>query len=410
MSEINVDNAAQLANDWVAKKLPKYPYPEGQFEGRGVVIPAGGKRLATNAWVCLNMLRRMGCELPVEVWYLGRRERDPLWEELVAPLDAVCIDAHAIRDANPDSWPHSHRRLHGWELKPYAITHSRFREVLLLDADNVPVADPTFLFDTPQFAKYGAIFWPDFGRLAPTRQCWKLFGDIPYRDEPEFESGQIVLDKARHWDCLMLCHWYMQHSNDFWFRHVHGDKEIFHLAWRKLQRPYAMPERGIDALPGVMCQHDFEGRRIFQHRNLRKWQLDRQRNRRTKGFLYEEACLRYLDQLREAWGFMPRKLRALQPEDQAAMRGVVGHWTYERVGHDRRQIELCEDGTIGAGRERCEAYWWIEGGFLRIADEDCNLTCKLKPAADGGIWRGRWERHERMPVELTPVADGRRAA
>jgi len=38
------------------------------------------------------------------------------------------------------------------------------------------------------------------------------------------------------------------------------------------------------------------------------------------------------------------------------------------------------------------------------------LTCKLKPAADGGIWRGRWERHERMPVELTPVADGRRAA
>jgi hypothetical protein len=32
-----------------------------------------------------------------------------------------------------------------------------------------------------------------------------------------------------------------------------------------------MPSRGIDALPGVMCQHDFEGRRLFQHRNMRKW-------------------------------------------------------------------------------------------------------------------------------------------
>ena len=41
----------------------------------------------------------------------------------------------------------------------------------------------------------------------------------------------------RCWKALELCHWYMQNSNNFYFFHVHGDKEVFHLAWRKLKQP-----------------------------------------------------------------------------------------------------------------------------------------------------------------------------
>jgi hypothetical protein len=183
-------------------------------------------------------------------------------------------------------------------VKPFAALHSRFEEVLCLDADNVPVVNPEFLFQTPEYASTGAVFWPDYGRLDPARSIWAVC-EVPYRDEPEFESGEMVLDKRRTWPALQLAMHYNEYS-DFYYQHVHGDKETFHMAWRRLGRPYAMPSRGIESLSGIMCQHDFEGRRIFQHRNSRKWTLAGP-NPRTEGFLYEPECLSFLEDLRRGW-------------------------------------------------------------------------------------------------------------
>jgi alpha 1,2-mannosyltransferase len=76
--------------------------------------------------------------------------------------------------------------------------------VLYLDADNVPVRDPTFLIETPQYAEHGTILWPDYGRLSRERAAWRVFGSVPYGDEPEVESGQIVIDKARCRSALTL--------------------------------------------------------------------------------------------------------------------------------------------------------------------------------------------------------------
>jgi ADP-heptose:LPS heptosyltransferase len=267
------------------------PCPPG-FRGRGIVVCAGGVRMFTNAWVCINMLRRFGCRLPIQLWHLGRREMDAEMRALLKPLRVACVDAHKVLKGHPA------RRLHGWSLKPYAVLHSPFQEVLLLDADNVPVARPDYLFDTPEYRRTGAVFWPDFGRLRRNRSAWKVFG-VAYRDEPEFESGQILLNKAVCWEALRLCMWYNENS-DFYYRHVHGDKETFHMAFRKLARPYAMPATPIKRLRGTMCQHDFEGRRLFQHRNLAKWTLLTP-NRKVRGFLYEQECRDYLAQLEQAW-------------------------------------------------------------------------------------------------------------
>jgi hypothetical protein len=49
-----------------------------------------------------------------------------------------------------------------------------------------------------------------------------------------------------------------------------------------------------------MCQHDFYGRRLFQHRNTDKWDLLLQ-NRRVKGFRFEEECLGHIKRLRTLW-------------------------------------------------------------------------------------------------------------
>ena len=40
---------------------------------------------------------------------------------------------------------------------------------------------------------------------------------MPYRDEPEFESGQIVLDKKRCFSALSLAMWFNEYS-DFWYQ------------------------------------------------------------------------------------------------------------------------------------------------------------------------------------------------
>ena len=77
-----------------------------------------------------------------------------------------------------------------------------------------------------------------------------------------FESGQLVIDKARCWRALTFANWCGERSA-FFFNHVYGDKELFHLCWRKLGQEYAMPSRGILTLPGTMCQHDFDGSGSF---------------------------------------------------------------------------------------------------------------------------------------------------
>jgi FkbM family methyltransferase len=282
-------NAVSKAERFIAE-IP--PYDRRRFSGRGIVLCGGGVSYFTNAWVCVQMLRFHGCKLPVELWYLGRSELDGKMESLIAPLGVTCVNAHEFMGRHPMRNPL------GWELKSYALLHSRFREVSLLDADNVAVRNPEFLFDTPEFARTGAIFWPDYLRLGRHRAAWKMCG-VSYRDEPEFESGQMVVDKHRCWKAVNLAYWYNDHS-EFFYQYFHGDKETFHMAWRRLNQEYSMVPHAIESLPGTMCQHDFRGRRLFQHRNLAKWSLWGE-NPRISGFLYENECLNFLESLRTVW-------------------------------------------------------------------------------------------------------------
>lgn len=285
---VHSDNCVERAADFIAR-IPPYP---GRFDGRGIVICGGGPAYFTNAWVAIHQLRRVGCALPIEVWYLGPKEMDSRMRALLKPLGVNCMDAHEVCRQFPA------RILNGWELKAYALLHSSFREVLLLDADNVALVDPEFLFDTPPYRERGAIFWPDFTHMEPHRSAWRVF-DVPYCDEPEFESGQIVLNKERCWRPLKLAMWYNEFS-DFFYKHVYGDKDTFRFAWHRLQQPFAMPPFPIHALEDTMCQHDFAGSRIFQHRNCDKWSYRRQ-NKRIAGFQFEEECLADVARLRILW-------------------------------------------------------------------------------------------------------------
>ena len=229
--------------------------------------------------------------------------------KLIQPLGVECKDALRLRKVVPA------RCLIGWALKSYAMLHSSFREVLFLDADNVPVSNPEYLFETPQFRQTGAIFWPDRkeGTTKDPRIIWWTCGLRPPR-EPEFESGQIVLDKERTWRALRLAGWFNENC-DFYYQYFHGDKETFHLAFRKLKQPYSLIPKSPWPLTGTLCQHDFRGRRVFQHRGGDKWRFDAS-NPRVKGFKFEQECHRYLRDLRRRWDgvIRPRVGRRLRAE------------------------------------------------------------------------------------------------
>lgn len=387
--DITVDNAASYV-DQVIPHLPDSP-PEPK-SGRGIVIACGGYKFQINAWVCINLLRHFKCTLPIECWYLGEKERNTAWEQLVKDLGCTCIDAYEVRKKYP------HRRLHGWELKPYAIMHSPFEEVLYLDADNCPIRNPEYLFEEPEYKNTGAIFWPDFSRLDKARLAWKVFGNIPYRNEPEVESGQIVINKIKCWKALELMHWYMQNSNNFFFHHVHGDKEIFHLAWRKLDMPYAMPSRPIHALPGVMCQHDFQEGRIFQHRNMAKWSF--YHNNRIADFWHEDLCFYFLEDLKMKWS--PAAQTLPTEEDLIDIKMMHGNkYIYERIGYDKRYLVLSASGIFSLGAASLELFWTIRNKLMYVYG-DHGLIMILRPQKDGS-WTGRWLQHEQMDIMLHPI-------
>jgi hypothetical protein len=339
--------------------------------------------------------------LPVEIWYLGPYEMTSEMASLLAPLDVRCVDACAVHSGRPA------RRLGGWELKPYAILHSRFEDVIFIDADNVPLIDPERLFDSAEYHHHGAIFWPDFHPLDRENPIWEV-AEVPHRYEPSFESGQIVVDKRRCFAPLQLTMHYNEHS-DYYYRFLDGDKDTFHVAWRRLLRDYAMTPWQVRALGGrVMCQHDFDGERIFQHRNNAKWTLPANDNPRIEGFREEARCLSWLAELEEQWS---GRITHPVPESPAALRLqaeviAVGRFVYHRVGHDRRLIRLRPDHSIGEGGGGFEVSWHVEadadGETLLVIAGSSSRTCTLARRPDG-VYAGRWLIFERMPVELIPA-------
>lgn len=374
-------------------------FPQDRFEGRGIVICAGGARLFTCAWICIGMLRRLGCTLPVEVWHLGPQEMGPPMRSLLAEVGAEAIDAHEVARRHPV------RRLGGWELKPYALMHCRFREVLLLDADNVPVRDPTDLFDDEGFRATGALFWPDLLRLSRSNPIWKIAG-LPPRDCTSFESGQILLDKSRCWRALALANWMNQHSQEF-YGVVHGDKDTFLVAWMLLDQPCQVVPHPPKQLDATICQRAPDGGLLFQHRNGAKWVLHGI-NPTIEGFRREADCFALLAELGTKWDghvFNPparsERARAMERALAAARR-----YRFVRVTSDERPMDLLPDHRIG-GAAGDEFYWYVldDGDELELVLAGNGAAAnRLRRSADG-VWRGRLLHGPGTAVELVPVRD-----
>jgi alpha 1,2-mannosyltransferase len=390
---LRADNARSEADKFLQSVEE---YPDGYF-GRGIVTCGGGVTYGTCAYVLIRLLQQLGCDLPVEVWYLGAEEADPNWVELVSSLGVECVDAHEVRREHP------HPRLGGWQCKPYAILHSKFREVLFLDADIVPVKNPTFLFASAQYLDTGSVFWPDqrYWELPPTSPVWDVFG-VEYRAEPSQESGQVMIDKATAWKALRLCDWYNQHS-DFYYQHVHGDKDTFRFAWRRTGHPISwIPTYPSDKVPFTLGQHDFDGQLLFQHRIHPKWSYYL-RNSCTEGLVHGEECLAAVAELRQRWSPVVHLPQTVLHADHERMSTLVGkRFECQQVGVASWPLTLAAGHHVSEGRRMHFGFWWCENGALAFIGLDGRPTCRLQETEDG-VWVGMSQRDHRLSIRLTPL-------
>jgi hypothetical protein len=261
----------------------------------------------------VRVLRHVGCELPIQLWHLAG-EIDAPMRRLLRPLGVRCVDADAVARRHPFRFLDGHW-WKGWQLKPYAVVHSSFREVLFLDADCYPVRDPGFLFDWPGYRERGSIFWPDppACRGLLTAAVWDAFG-IPPADCAPFESGQFVVNKARCWRELSLALHYNAQA-DYTYRLLWGDKDTFLMAWRRLGCYYGMPGPDSAWDTHTIIQHDDLGGPLFLHRCRDKWRLGPAdftsspqyfaANRHNPRLAHEDFCFRCLDELRAQWNERP---------------------------------------------------------------------------------------------------------
>ncbi len=117
----------------------------------------------------------------------------------------------------------------------------------------------------------------------------------------------MVIDSLRHREPIELA-LKMNQEAERYCHLIWDEKDTFRFAWHKFGRAFSMTPYPLQnlSLPGVadgagvMCQHDFEGNRIFQHRNLAKWDLLAE-NPKIPGYLYEEESRQFLADLRKMW-------------------------------------------------------------------------------------------------------------
>ena len=188
------------------------------------------------------------------------------------------------------------------------------------------------------YVETGALFWPDRVRLRQENPIWAICG-LSFEPGASFETGQLVIDKARHWRALHLANWMNQDHRQF-DDMLYGDKHMFYIAWRMIDQPFHLIRH-----PPRLIEHCFG-------------QRDPERSLATRAMEHDFARLGVFHQ----------------------------HW--EGMGDGK--LVLLPDHRIGEGARDALRYWCLADGAdgieLRLFGGGV-LRCALHQGADGA-WRG----------------------
>ncbi|PLN79941.1 mannosyltransferase putative-domain-containing protein [Aspergillus taichungensis] len=220
-------------------------HAEFHHGGKGLVFCAGDNH-APFLLTSIPSIRRLGCNLPIEVMYLGDGD---LSQDFRAKLEAMpgVVTRDVSQMVTDRGW-----KLAGWAGKPWAILFSSFREAMFIDADALFFQNPENLFDHPSYRATGALFFRDRFMMPESKKKWMqqiLPRPISKKaTESRFwtgdsghmqESGVVVVDKWVHYVALLLVARMNGPDRDGnaaagrvgVYDMVYGDKETFWLGW-----------------------------------------------------------------------------------------------------------------------------------------------------------------------------------
>lgn len=245
ISEVTPGSALSILH-WVMPQLAEELLPA--FDGRGVVMAAGGKYLRY-AYASLTRLRDLDPHIPIQVWLLKGEEPDKRFDPL--RVEWKECDPWFTHEG---SWLRT-----GWAAKALAVRHSPYRHTLLLDADSAPVLTPEDLFSSEAYRSTGLVLWPDI-RDHSKNEGWPAIG-LKFKCVPEHEAGQLLIDKNRHWETLKLTMWLNCHK--CWHELFFGDKSLWGLAAMKLKKPFVTADPA--QWRGWGIEHFLDGESAFLH-------------------------------------------------------------------------------------------------------------------------------------------------
>lgn len=239
------------------------PYNPGT---RGIVSTAGGSHIPVFI-ISLRMLRRTGSTLPVELFLRADEGHDAyLCEELLPALNARCVILDDFLK------PAKSIQLEKYQYKIFSILFSSFEEVLLLDADNFPVKDPAYVFDTEPFTSYGMITWPDFWISTAAANFYTIQGTLmPSTNvRASTESGQIFVTKRTHSAGLLVAAYYNFYGPSHYYPLLtqggpgEGDKETFIAGASAVGAPFYQVSDSVGIL-GYSQRGELKGVAMLQH-------------------------------------------------------------------------------------------------------------------------------------------------
>jgi hypothetical protein len=232
----------QLFPWWLHRRTDdnlKQSYSESDTS-KGIVICTGNKHFQLTL-VALKALELIGNELPIEVVFstsndLSSNNRQEL-EKLYPNIRLIDLSSASFND--------SYLELRGWEIKPFSVLASHFREVILMDADVLFLEKPSTLFQNPYYLKTGSLFFYDRPSLSEDTIRWirTLLSDNNNQSFPKRtqESGVVLIDKARALTgllstCKLNDH---QEREKVTYQHLYGDKDTWWLGFHLIQMPYS---------------------------------------------------------------------------------------------------------------------------------------------------------------------------
>jgi alpha 1,2-mannosyltransferase len=263
---------------------------EEYFENQqGIVIVGGSKySIKTSYWIAIHAVRRAKSRLPIELWFPANELPSCEDVEDLRDLGVIVRSFSELGDALNFA-SKGKRKPSRFAYKLLALTFSSFKEALSVDADNLVLRDPeTKLFNSEEYKRTGAVLWRDFWRdsSAPDARL-ALFGDENAPSWPKFthESGQMLVDKSKHWNALFLALYFNAFDHIFYplfggFMGI-GDKEVFAVAMRYFKDDFTIVSHDPDHVGirdgsngnifgNTMLHRDLNGDPLFLHANKGK--------------------------------------------------------------------------------------------------------------------------------------------